>query len=141
MFKIVILALTVLQLVNCIPNIGDPCNSGDKSIHIEGTCSRYLYCGNNVWNSNACHPGYRLDLNTMYCSIPDNDCLPCSSSIKSYFEYKTVAGDCNKYYQCVNDEIKKVSCPTGLFFNTATRACDLPVNVTGCQIYSIFLIK
>ena len=132
MFKIIVLALAALQLVNCIPNIGDPCNMGDRPIHIEGTCSRYLFCGSNIWNENTCHPGYRLDLNTMYCSIVDDNCLPCSNYMKSMFEYKTVAGDCNKYYVCINQDLKQVSCPTGMYYNTATRACDLPQNVTGC---------
>ncbi|CAF1028486.1 unnamed protein product [Brachionus calyciflorus] len=132
MFKIVVLALAALQFVYCIPNVGDPCKAGDKSIHIEGTCSKYLFCGNNVWNENYCHPGYRLDLNTMYCNIRDDNCVPCLFYIKANFEFKTVSGNCNKYYVCVNDLLTQASCPTGMYYNSAIRACDLPENVTGC---------
>jgi hypothetical protein len=130
MFKLLIVALAALQLVACVKE-GEPCNPGERSVHIEGTCSTYLFCGNRVWTRMACHAGYRLDLNTMYCSIVDDSCLPCYASYIKSREFKTVSGDCGKYYECnpMGDmEIK--SCPTGLFYNTATRACDAPENVT-----------
>jgi hypothetical protein len=50
----------------------------------------------------------------------------CSGKADGYYADPS---DCAKFYQCGNGIAYSQSCPTGLYFNTATNQCDWPSNV------------
>lgn len=114
------------------------------------SCSLYYQCINGKAYLLACPLGLWFDVQIQTCDDPENvECdletrpttstststastptipipIPSNCSEAPNFSYISSPESCSLYYQCIDGEGFRLSCPTGLWFDFRRQTCDKP---------------
>ncbi|XP_037083462.1 protein obstructor-E-like [Pollicipes pollicipes] len=120
-------------------------------------CDTYYVCKDGVATRSQCAPGLHFHIKSRECRWPDEAGRGLCDKRESLGDFSCpldatnavdVHGnrdnnptyihpdDCRLFYVCLNG-VKPMEggCPEGTVFNDATRKCDDPANVEGCENY------
>ncbi|ELU12808.1 hypothetical protein CAPTEDRAFT_35459, partial [Capitella teleta] len=111
----------------------DPCNrpplclSGNDSelVADPDDCEKYFQCLNNQWAHFTCPGDSTFDSKANACATNHGNCFP---ACPVYTGASTVSAtpdpdDCEKYFQCLNNQWAHFTCPGDSTFDSKANAC------------------
>ncbi|XP_069691256.1 peritrophin-1-like [Periplaneta americana] len=94
-------------------------------------CSQYYMCDNGVAHHMSCPPCLYFNPLNNVCDWTWN--VDCQETVCPPDDCTSLPNpnDCRFYYECSGGELACKECPSGLYFNSDLRTCDVAANA-GC---------
>lgn len=133
------------------PRIG--CSQSQDLTPVQGDCSRFVRCANNILYTFNCPSGLLFDDHLNVCNYATQvNCASCTSVSGCSSTFAPIATtstpslliscspntdltpvqDCVGFYKCIDNQLYMFNCPANYLFDTFSRMC-LPSNQVSCN--------